>query len=173
MPCTTISSGTTPCGRASKCGEMTWRTPARRPVAGSIRSGPESVMQVAREAGVEHGEQTRDKDTIECSGAAYRGDGSTEPLHGAEVEQVGADQRAEAAADVSERRRAAAGQRHGDDGRSHGRHEDRQGDAEARNRLREEMTDCRDECRADRAQEVQAMLEEQIERRSEEHTSEL
>ena len=40
MPCTTSSSGKTPAGRASKCGDNTWRAPARSPVAASIFTAP-------------------------------------------------------------------------------------------------------------------------------------
>src|SRR6201998_2103195 len=36
MPWTTSSSGFTPAGRASKCGDNTWRAPARSPVAVSM-----------------------------------------------------------------------------------------------------------------------------------------
>src|SRR5487761_922174 len=114
MPCTTMRSGATPFGRASKFGERTWRTRARRPVAGSICS--DSVMQVLREAGVKDGQQPRDENTIERSRAADGGDGGTERLDRAQVEKVRADERPEAAADVGEGRRPAARQRDGDDG---------------------------------------------------------
>jgi len=39
IPCTTMSSGSAPAGRASKCGDNTCRTPATSPVAGSIFNG--------------------------------------------------------------------------------------------------------------------------------------
>src|SRR6185437_15408296 len=122
------------------------------------------VMQVAREAGVEHRQQAGDEYTVERAGAANGGNRRAESLDGPEVEQVRADERSEAAADVGEGRRPAARQCDGNDGGRNRRNEYRQSDAESGNGLREEVADRGDEHGADRTQDEEAMLEEKIKR---------
>ena len=123
-------------------------------------------MQIAREAGVEHRQQARDEDTVERAGAADGGDRSAERLDGPQIEKVCADERPEAAADVGEGRRPAARQRDRNDGGRYRRDEDRQGDAKPGNGLREEVADHGDEHRAERTEDEQAVLQEQIKRQA-------
>ena len=68
-----------------------------------------------------------------------------------EIEQIGADQHAKAAAGIGQRRRVAPGDQHGDDGRGHRRDEDRQAYADAADRLRESMADRGDDRGRDQA----------------------
>ncbi len=65
--------------------------------------------------------------------------GAPSPRDFVEIGQVGADQGAEPAADIGERRRFLARQHHRDDGGHNDRHEDRHRNAEAGNRIGEPM----------------------------------
>jgi|GEM_PF-6215649 len=76
--------------------------------AGSIqlcgaRAGMENACQ-------QHGENAGEKNTVEGSGTADRGDRRTEAAHLVEIGEVGADQRAHAAGDIGEGRGVSARQ---------------------------------------------------------------
>src|ERR1700733_10292436 len=96
-----------------------WRWP-RTAVLG--RGPPLPELDLARpgiEIGDEHGENAGEKNTVEGAGAADRSDRRAEPADLVEIGQIGADQRAEAAGDISEWRSVAARQQKRDGGRSH------------------------------------------------------
>jgi hypothetical protein len=61
-------------------------------------------------AGEQHGEDAGEKNAVERSGAADRGDRRAKSAHFVEIGEVGADQRAEAAGDIGKRRRLLARQ---------------------------------------------------------------
>ncbi len=67
----------------------------------------------------QHGEDAGKENAVEGAGAADRRNRRTEAEHLVEVGQVGADQRAQAAAYVGERRRKLARQQQRDDSRRH------------------------------------------------------
>ena len=58
-----------------------------------------------KQAGEQHRENAGQKYAVERAGAANGGDRRAEPADAADVAEVGADQRTEAAGDVGERRR--------------------------------------------------------------------
>ena len=89
----------------------------------------------------QHRHHAGDEYAVESAGAADRKNGRPEALKLVEIEQIGADQHAKAAAGIGQRRGVAPGDDHGDDGRGHRRDEDRQADADAADRLREGMAD--------------------------------
>src|SRR5256885_15403625 len=60
------------------------------------------------ETGDEHRNDADQKDAVEGSSAADGGDRRAQALHLSEIEQIRSEQRAQAAADVSERRRMLA-----------------------------------------------------------------
>jgi hypothetical protein len=95
---------------------------------------PRSVRW-AKDAGKQDRQDSGQKDPIESPGSADRDDRRAQPLHLVEVEEVGTDQRAETAADVSKRRRLTARQQQCDDCRRHRRHEHRECNPQARNGL--------------------------------------
>src|SRR3954463_13111442 len=66
------------------------------------------------EACNEHGHNAGQKDSVESAGASDGGDRRTQSLQLIEIEEVSADERAEAAADVGQRRRIPARQQQRD-----------------------------------------------------------
>jgi hypothetical protein len=95
----------------------------------------------AGEPGQQNCHQAGDEYAVESAGAADRDDGRPEALELTQVEKIGPDQHAEAAPRIGERRRFPPGDDRGDDGRDQRRHEDRQGDADAVDRLGEAVAD--------------------------------
>ena len=82
-----------------------------------------------------------EKDTVERSGAANRGDRRAQAADLVEIEQIGADKRSHRAADIGQRRRVFAGEDKGKDCRGHHRRKYRHGDADARHRRGHGMND--------------------------------
>ena len=62
-----------------------------------------AVAKWTKKACQQDGQDSRQKDAVEGSGAANRGDRRAEILYLVQVEQIGADQRAEASTDIGQR----------------------------------------------------------------------
>ena len=90
--------------------------------------------------------------------------GAPEPLDLVEIEEVGADQGAEAAADVGQRRRVPARQQQCDDCRRCRRHKYRERDPQAGNRLSEGMAHHGDTGGGEKAANPQLISDAKIER---------
>src|SRR5579883_1188772 len=96
----------------------------------SMRQPPAVGAEMHADAGVDDREQAGHEDAVERAGSADGGDRRAEPLNAAEIEQVGANQRPEAAADIGKRRGIAPRKQDRDDGGHDGRNEYRLCDAE-------------------------------------------
>src|SRR6202022_1500275 len=69
------------------------------------------------DTGEQDGENTGEKDAVECPRAAGRGDRCAKVADPVEIEKVGADQRSHRAADIGKRGRVFAGKDKGEDRR--------------------------------------------------------
>src|SRR5580704_19382089 len=93
-----------------------------RPDARALRLSP------LGEARDQHGNDAGEEDAVECSRPADRSDGGAEPLDMREVEQIRADQGAEASARIGERGGVPPGDQKGRDRRRDRRAENRDRD---------------------------------------------
>ena len=136
------------------------RRDARRP---DRRAAPRVVAR-GEDAGEQHRQNPGQKDAVEGAGTADRGDRRAQPLHLADIEQVGSDQATEGARDISERRSLAPRQDQRHRGRRQGRHKYRQRDAETGNRGRQQMAHRRDDGDSDEPAHPQPMSDQQVKR---------
>ena len=84
----------------------------------------------------------------------------------AQIHQVGADQRAQTAGDIGQRRRVIARQQHGYDRRNDRRDEDRHGNPDSRHWLCQHVYDAGQDRHADQGRAINLVLDHQVERQN-------
>src|SRR5712691_10563424 len=125
--------------------------------------GPDALAP-AHDAGDEDRDEPDDENPVEGSRAADRHDRCAQAPYVAEVHQVRADQGAQASARVGERRGILARQEQRDDRGDDGRVENRDGDAQARDRLGEHVAGEGDDGDAPGRHPIEAVLHDQEQR---------
>ena len=164
--------------RATRCMRISARSAALRcssSEAAIWRSAPYRACRAGRldriradpragEARDQHRQDADQEDAVEGSGPADRCHRGAEALHLVEIEEVGADQGAEAAADISERCGIAARQQQGDDRGGDRGHEYRLRDPEAGDRIGQHVAHQGDPQRGQQTRPPEPIFDEQIER---------
>src|SRR5713101_935481 len=123
-----------------------------------------SWLRWSGDAGEQNGKNAGEKNAVECSRAADRGDRSAKTGDLVEIEKIGTNESPHRAADIGKWRRVFAGEDKCEDCRGHDGRKYRYGDANSRHRRRQRMNNNSDGCGCNRRLEPELISYHEIRR---------